>query len=61
MSLLPFLTCTEHLDLVRILDCLVHYINHVLGFFICGLAVSILELGAGALLKHDKGAYLLVL
>ena len=46
MSLITFLTCNDRLDLVRIIDCLVQYIYHVLGFFICVLAVSLLVVGA---------------
>ena len=61
MSLLTFLTCTDRLDLVRIIYCLVRYIDHVLGFFVCGLAMSLLALAAVALTKHAKGAYLIVL
>ena len=49
MSLLPFLTYTDRLELVRILDCLVQYIDHVLGFFIHGLVTILLALGAGAI------------
>ena len=61
MYLLPFLTCTDRLDLVGILDCLVQYIYHVLSFFICGLALSLLVVGDGASLEHAKGEYLVVL
>ena len=61
MPLLPFLTYTDRLDLVRILDCLVQYIENVLGFFIRGLAILILAVGSGSLLEHTKGAYLVVL
>ena len=48
MYLLPFITCIDRLDLVRILDFLVQYIYHVLGFFICGLAMSLISVGAEA-------------
>ena len=58
MSLIPFLTCTDRLDLVRVTDLLVQYIDHVLGFFICGLVMSLLALGAGSSLEHAKVAYL---
>ena len=58
MSLIPFLTYTDRLDLVRIIDCPVQYIDHVLGFFIHGLAVSFIAVGAGSLLEHTNGAYL---
>ena len=61
MSLLTFLTYTERLDLVRIFDCLVHYIDHVIGFFIRGLAMSLLAAEAGESLEYSKGAYLVVL
>ena len=61
MSLLPFLTCTDRLDLVGILDCFVQYIDHVISFFVCGLAVSLLTLGDGALLEDAKVKYLVVL
>ena len=61
MSILPFITCTDQLELVRILDCLVHYIDHVLSFFICGIAVSILAVGAGSYLEHAMVAYLVVI
>ena len=61
MSLIPFLTCTDRLDLVRILDCLVQYISHVLSFFIYGLAVSLLAVGDGSSLEHSKGEYRVVL
>ena len=61
MSLLTFLNFTDHLDLVGILDFLVHYIDHVLSLLICGLEVSLLSVGAGASLEHAKGAYLVVL
>ena len=59
--LIPFLTCTDHLDLVGILDCFVQYIDHVLSFFVYDIAVSILAVGAGVSLEHAKGAYLVVL
>ena len=61
MYLLPFITCTDRLDLVRILDLLVQYIDHVIGFFVYGLAMSLLAVGAVAFLEHAKGAYLVVL
>ena len=61
MYLLPFITYTEHLDLVRIIDCLVQYFDHVLGLFICGLVTSLLEVGSGVLLEHAKVAYLVAL
>ena len=56
-----FFTYNYCLDLVRILDFLSQYIYHVLGFFICGLAMSLLVVGAGASLEHANGAYLVVL
>ena len=61
MSLLPFLTCTDRLDLVGILECLVQYIDHVIIFFICGPAVSLIAVGDGASLEQSKCAYLVVL
>ena len=61
MHLLPFITCTDRLDLVRVLDHLVQYIDHVLGLFICGLAVILLAVGARASLEYSKGAYLVIL
>ena len=61
MSLLTFLTCTYRLDLVGIIDCLVRYIDHLISFFICGLAVSLISVGDGALLENAKGEYLVVL
>ena len=61
MSLLTFITRTDRLYLFGILDFLVHYIDHVLGFFICGLAISLLVVEAGASLEHAKGEYLVVL
>ena len=45
----------------RVIDCIVQYIYHVLGFFVCGLDMSLLAVGAGALLEHTKGAYLVAL
>ena len=48
MSLITFLTYTDCLDLVRILDCLVQYIDYVLGFFIRGLEMSLLAVGHGS-------------
>ena len=61
MSLLPFLAYTDRLDLARIIDFLVQYIDHVLGLFIRGLASSLLAVEAGASLEHAKGEYLVVL
>ena len=61
MSLLHFLTCTDHLDLVRIIYCLVQHIDHVLGFFVCELAVSLLVVGSGSSLEHAQGAYIVAL
>ena len=61
MSLLTFLTYTDRLDLVGIIDLLVQHIYHVLDFFIHGLAMSLLAVGDGALLEHVKGAYSFVL
>ena len=56
MSLLPFFTCTDRLDLVGILDLLVQYIDHVLKLFIYGIVVSLLAVGAGASQDHANGA-----
>ena len=61
MSLLTFLTYTYRLSLVRILDCLVHYIDHVIRFFVRGLVMRLLAVGSGGSLEHFKGAYLVVL
>ena len=61
MYLLPFLTCTDRLYLVWIIDCLVQYIGHVVVLFICGLAMSLLAVGAGESLEHAKGSYIAVL
>ena len=61
MYLLPFLTCTDRLDLVGIIDCLVQYIDHVISFLICGLEVSLLVVGAGSSLGHAKGVHLVVI
>ena len=61
MYLITIITCTNQLDLVGIIDCLVQYFYHVLSFFICDLAVSFLEVGAGELLEHVNGAYLVIL
>ena len=61
MSLISFLTCTDRLDLVDILYLLVQYIDHVISFFVCGLAVSLLSVGDGTSLEDANGAYLFVL
>ena len=61
MSLITFITYTYHLDLVSILDCILHYIDYVFGFLIHGLAMSILSVGDESLLEHAKGAYLVFL
>ena len=47
--------------MVRVLDFLVQYIDHVLSLFICGLVVILIAVGAGVSLEHPKGAYLVVL
>ena len=61
MPLLTFLTCTDRLDLVGVLDRLVQNIDHVLNLFVCGLGVSLLVVGDGTLLDHAKGEYIVVL
>ena len=61
MFLLTFLIYTNFLDLFCILDLLVQYIDHVIGLFIRGLAMSLLAVGSGSFMNHAKGAYLVVL
>ena len=56
MPLLTFLTFTDRLDLVGVLDRLVQNIDHVLILFGCGLGVRLLVVGAGTYLEHAKGA-----
>ena len=61
MFLLTFLIYTNFLDLFCILDLLVQYIDHVIGLFIRGLAMSLLAVGDEVSLEHAKGAYLVLL